>query len=381
MSVSGPRILVLTGAPLSSTLQWADEQLTAPLHPCLLETQIQQHARSSPSGYLGPAWRSLSSKPTPLPTGFTPEAALHDSLFISFDREGETSFLTSVDVSLLAKSPGESTVSTQISIDRSPTDDDSLTQFYEHSLTVHDEFTASQMQSVPQEDFSPSFEIGSENSFINASYDSQSRSSAAYRHGLLSLDDLKDIPNANYLQSIAPQTASVNIVIGVISIYPPRSIRTRRDGQLLELVELIVGDETKTGFGITIWLPSDTQKTKDTGVRDIRSEVGQLRPQDIVLLKNVALSSFMGKVYGQSLRKELTTIELLNRNKVDSRDNEGIYSANDLEDHAMKPGDPIRAKVRKVKGWVMSFVGASRKGVKAGGRRGGPHLQLPPDTQ
>ena len=378
MSGTGPRMLFFMGAPLSSTLQWADDQLVTTLEPCFLDNCTPQ---SLPFERLRPAWRSLSSKPAHLPTGCTPRIGRHESLHDSYDGEDETSFFTTTDISFLSEASSELTASPHTSIDRSLMDDEDLTQFYEHSLAVHDDFIASEMELVPENDDSQSSSVDLENSIMDTLYESQWRSNTVCQYNTLCPDNLKDIPKASHLLSIAPQTVSVNVVVGVISIEPTRIIRTRRDGRMLELVELIVGDETKAGFGITIWLSSDKEKVKNIAVQDIRSEVGQLRPQDIILVKNVALSSFRGKVHGQSLRKDLTRILLLHRNKVDANDRQGVYSARDLQKQFLESSEPLRSKTRKVKGWVMGFVGTTRKRMEIDGKRACLHHQLPLDTQ
>jgi hypothetical protein len=165
---------------------------------------------------------------------------------------------------------------------------------------------------------------------------------------------------------------TVNLIVGIISIPEPRHIKTRR-GADVELIEVLVGDETKSGFGISFWLSSQS-----TG-GDMRTALSGLRPQDIVLMRNVALSSFRDKVYGQSLRKEMTKVHLLYRNRVDKSDIEGFYRAGDLAPDVQRTHPQVE-KTKRVREWVMKFVGlgaSQRKGkafevVKEA---------LPPDTQ
>ncbi len=184
------------------------------------------------------------------------------------------------------------------------------------------------------------------------------------------LSNLKDVPNASYLDSIQPQTMTVNLIVGIISIPPPRAIRTRR-GANVELIEVLVGDETKSGFGINFWLPS--AQTIGSELKDI---LGKLRPQDVVLMRNVALSSFQGKVHGQSLRKEVTKVHLLYRNRIDKSDLGGCYNSADLA----VGGTAQAAKTRRVREWVLRFVGAgAARQVK--GCLEAIKETLPPDTQ
>jgi hypothetical protein len=173
--------------------------------------------------------------------------------------------------------------------------------------------------------------------------------------------DLRDIPNAKFLDSIQPQTMTVNLIVGIISVAPPRAIKTRR-GAEVELVELLVGDETKSGFGINFWLSPLSKESNDgRAVDDMRNVLLSLRPQDIVLLRNVAMSSFRGKVYGQSLRKEMTKVQLLYRNRIDKTDIGGYYTVTDFD--IGRNMHPQLAKTMEVRDWVSRFVapGALRK--------------------
>jgi len=105
----------------------------------------------------------------------------------------------------------------------------------------------------------------------------------------------------------------------------------------------------------------------------------------VVLFRNVALNAFMGKVYGQSLRKDLTKLELLHRNGRD--ESKGLpVSRGPAEGYGVYAQ---AAKMERVKQWVVAFVGSTakpRSAVNAGGRlrsrvKGEQEYTLPPDTQ
>lgn len=116
--------------------------------------------------------------------------------------------------------------------------------------------------------------------------------------------DLARLPNATYINQIAPQTITVNLIAAVVSSAPPRNIKLRQTSRKMDLVEMIVGDETRAGFQISFWLPPDPEK-KDP----IRKTLKELKPKDLILLKNVALHVWNGTVFGQSLRKGWTKTE------------------------------------------------------------------------
>lgn len=137
----------------------------------------------------------------------------------------------------------------------------------------------------------------------------------------------------------------------------------------MNLIELIVGDESKTGFGINFWL-SGQQKGETEKILDA------LRPQDVVLMRNVALSSFRGKVYGQSLRKDVTKVHLLYRKRVDRTDVGGCYSTAELDSEERE--NLQVEKTKRVREWVQKFVGGPvkrGKGVEERFRE-----VLPPDS-
>ena len=202
--------------------------------------------------------------------------------------------------------------------------------------------------------------------------------------------DLKDIPNAAYLRSIEPQTMTVCLVVGIIAISQPRTITTRKGGRTIELVEMLVGDDTRTGFGINIWLQPvptrDSNASRTAKIDNLRDAVLQLRPRDVILATRVALGSYQGKVYGQSLRRGLTSLDLLYRAVVDARDTRGALTAKEVAANAH--GSMQFTKVEKVRDWVVQFIGTatmtaqSREEKRTRSGREKTRLPvLPPDTQ
>ena len=361
----GGRIIFLTGAPLPSSLGWTEEKLCAPLQPGFLEKGAIEFTGRSTTDNKAPSWRSLPLEKPHLPTGLTQISREHQPFGSFGDIDAETSFLSTTELSFVSANPEEypSDCSQVSDSDK----EDVFTQYYEYSLAIHENIPSSQI--VGADSFDESFTAEPEELSINFSASSsQSKSECQLiRLRLLAsqLSDLKDMPNAAYLQSITPQTMTVNLVVGIISISQPRTIRTRKGGRLIELVEVLVGDDTKAGFGVNIWLPpsqeSDVSVLQDG---DLRTQTLQLRPQDVVLAKTVALSSFRGKVYGQSLRRGMTTLDLLYRNVVDGYDTRGAYHAAELEKSAIN--EPQVRKVRDVKDWVMRFVGANTGALPSG---------------
>lgn len=181
----------------------------------------------------------------------------------------------------------------------------------------------------------------------------------------LHLSDLEDVPSARRILALSPQTVTLNLIVAVISIAQPRTVTTRW-GTTLSLVEILVGDDTKSGFGVTFWLSSDQATI---------GQISKLRRQDVVLMENVALHVFRGKVYGQSLRKNLTRVNLLWRSE-----GGGYYQSRDLAQRAAAK-HPQQEKTRLVKDWVLHFVGRDSGAIT---RKRASRLswdQPPDDTQ
>ncbi|RDL39457.1 Uncharacterized protein BP5553_03797 [Venustampulla echinocandica] len=370
-----PRVKLYVGAPESSSLNWEDE--TGLLHtfsepfvrfsrlqhsPDISAVPITPDLPSTSSPH--PEWRSLPLERQHLATGLSQGHGWQaESQGASFFALSEIdSFME--DLSQKA-SQGNFNSSTE-SVEQI------LSQFYEESYARHEDIVSSQIAAAS--DFGTSFTTD-HNSF-NTTEASLELSTSYMRQDIPAsgpLSNLKDLPNAAYLHSIQPQVMTVNIIVGIISLPPPRLIRTRR-GTNVELIEALVGDGTKSGFGISFWLPSSP--SADGG---LRSSVEALRPQDVVLMRNVALSSFRGRVYGQSLRKGWTKVHLLYRNRVDHTDIGGCYRSADL-----KPGGiehPQIEKTRAVREWVLRFVGAPISQGKGKVRVLDRSESLPPDTQ
>lgn len=396
MKDSGSRrrkMIILTGAPSSSSLQWDDDSVpSAPLQACFTaaapRSEIRRHRLSGSAA--GPAWRSLPLEREHLPTGFTQLTKAEERPHEGWASSG-TSFLVATDLSFISAASDESFRQGLDSSSSSPPAEveggDFLTQFYEHSLAVREDVTSSQALEIESMDES-SYSTGFDDSYIESQLllhggSSPGKTLAKSRLSSSYLTNLARVPNAAYIEAMAPQTKTVNLVLGIISIPQPRVIKARRSGQVLGLVEMLVGDETKAGFGITIWL-SDRQNPNEK-VSDLQTEIARLRPQDIVLARNIALNSFQGKVYGQSLRRNMTTLDLLYRNKVDATDRGGAFGVGELQDS--EGGTVQLSKVKRVRQWVMDFVGAGtilpQAGLtkKPGAHRSHQLQDLPPDTQ
>ena len=284
---------------------------------------------------------------------------------------------------------------------------EALSDYYDHSFTIYEAIPSTQATDTSHTPGTPTYESASLEVPSDSAYDSsgsgrgiirtssQRRLSKAPKPSLLT--SLADIPNANYLRGIEPQTKTVNLIVGVLSISPTRKVTTGKaygKPRQVELVDLLVGDETKTNFSITMWLPrelhvlwrdkqasnSPSHSPADACRSELRRKLKSLRPRDVIVLQNVALTTYKGKVAGASLKGEVTKVEILFRRKIGDEEDVGCYSVSNLRN----PIDPQIKKVKAVRDWLLEFVGeeGGGKGAKRGkkGKPGGA-MMLPDDTQ
>ncbi|GKU03816.1 hypothetical protein FLAG1_04726 [Fusarium langsethiae] len=336
-----PRLLLFAGAPPSSsfnpescTITQIDNSFAEFLG---LAFKKPPHA---PLSNLAP-WRALPLNRKPLHTGFS---QTHD---VSVNLDNQSEFFTTAEVSFKEQSR---------SFEGDGNAETTLSQFYDHSLALHNPVPSSQLDSFQETTFEEtSYE---ETSFITTL--------AAERTDAIEpvpshLSNLKDIPPAPKILALHPQTVTLNIIAGIISIAQPRTVTTRW-GRTLSLIEILLGDETKTGFAVTFWLEESSV---------VSAEISTLRRQDVVLMQNVGLHVFQNKVYGQSLRRGMTKVSLLWR-----RDGSGLYSTRDLSRRGQM--HPQLQKAKKVKDWVLRFVGAAA-GVMTRSSRARLSWDRPPD--
>ncbi|KAG6100533.1 hypothetical protein E4U30_004529 [Claviceps sp. LM220 group G6] len=313
-----PQILLFTGPPSPSSVVETRCTITEfePPFLHLFDLPPPPTTSASTSSTAPPflaAWRSLALIRQPLHTGLTQCHAASLSTF------SNGAFFTTADVTGLDGDVSRDTAAT------ATTSQDLLTQFCEYSI----------MHTMPAPLDSQSLLDVTAESFTTSILSDDGAPIAYPRH----LSDLKDVPSAKKVTALQPQTISLNLIVGVLSVAQPRTVTTRW-GTSLSLVEVLVGDDTATGFAVTFWVPQ---------AEVAQSPVVALRRQDVVLLENVALHVFRNKVYGQSLRRGLTKLHLLWR-----ADGSGYYSSRSLR---ARGENPQREKTRIVKDWVIRFVG------------------------
>lgn len=187
------------------------------------------------------------------------------------------------------------------------------------------------------------------------------------------LIDVRRLASAEHIESIQPQTITANLLVGIISISPLRQIQLRKWGKQMEILELLVGDETSAAFSVTVWLASPEPGKPVDG---LRSTMAALRPGDVICAQNIALSVFRGQVHGQSLNKRINRVET--RIQVLGKDGQVVWEK-------LRQNNRIEHmdKVRRVESWAREFLCAPKQQRDQPDKHRKQKIQeeLPPDTQ
>ncbi|KAL2005804.1 hypothetical protein VTN00DRAFT_10297 [Thermoascus crustaceus] len=364
------KLIFLMGAPTPGSLNWDEDKLFDGPIPPFSGENVSDRGNLLPSDAPAAKWRLLQ------------DHQLFEQTSTQ-DNQQEPLFFTTRD---LVGDTTEQSVLTATGDTSAAAGDIALSQFYDHSIAIHEESRVSFSESAYLDSTHDETSILTEES-TRYSFETQpgdDREVAETRFPSLRghLSDLKDIPNAGYLRSIVPQTMTVNLIVGIIAVYPPRRVTTRRWKREMDIVELVVGDETRTGFGLTFWIPPG--HGRDRPDQDgLGKTLAGLRPRDIILVRTLGLSSFRERVYGQGLARGMTKIDLVHRQPVDRSDSCGLYSTRAVS--VAGRDEPHLLKTRRVREWIWQFVGSGPDGAGGDGGMSHGHAQqarhLPPDTQ
>ncbi|TLS29852.1 hypothetical protein PpBr36_00813 [Pyricularia pennisetigena] len=367
------KVLIFAGAPASDSLDWTST--------LLLNHLIEPIARFAGQSYEAPpgndttisllehaVWRSLPLNRRKAAT------ALGDAIRPSYDNpwqapryssQDDTDFLTTGDIT--HQNSTETSFRSTASDQSDGSQRQLFSQFCEKSLAVHDDIPSSELDAVSSGQEQSSFLTDSSTSSLSAPHSGEFSPrpplQPAFAPGA-HVSDLADLPSAAHIESIHPQTMTVNLIVGVISIEPERQVRTRWGGTRT-LAEVVVGDETKSGFSITFWFDPGAAAPAMA-----RNPLEDLRRQDVIMLRNAALHTFMRKVHGQGLRRAVTKVHLLHRRRLDVNDDGGCYSAAELASCARDPAaHPQLQKTTRVREWVTRFVGGGGNRGQGGKRK------------
>ncbi|KAI5287163.1 hypothetical protein KEM54_006192 [Ascosphaera aggregata] len=150
----------------------------------------------------------------------------------------------------------------------------------------------------------------------------------------------------NRLPRLLPATNSVipptvNLIVGIIAVRPKFRVKTRF-GKDMEVIEMLLGDESigdSEGLRMTFWLEpeyeneqQDKKERKDSTfsvgkllklrshafrtsstIKTSAASLSHYHRGDLIYLQHVALRVYRGRIYAQSLRNNLTKIDLYYR--------------------------------------------------------------------
>ncbi|KAK4502665.1 hypothetical protein PRZ48_006091 [Zasmidium cellare] len=352
-------VVFLAGAPEADSLTWEDSQLspyfTAPIRRFLGDAATQDEttqASTIPASHPLAKWRAVDTPGHERPgEGATkPKTRAERTQFLSFHDSADSEHEDFLEYSLAVLQDLES----------SQIDDAEATFLDETNVLPSTSFSTT---------VSTEYSLRSEAS-MSAALPSQQVVSFSGP-----ITDLRRVPNARHLQSIHPQTMTINVLAGVISIQAPRTVHVRRSGAEMDIVEVLLGDDTRAGFSISFWLaPVDSQRPFQSFNKDgLRGKLSDLRIGDVVLVTQIALSEFRGNVYGQSLSRRIT------------RNNTSLTV---LSDHVGGLSGSNATKLEKVRNWSRNFVGKGHQPQESPelprsstSKRRRSEMELPPDTQ
>ena len=372
-----PRVIFLAGAPKPADLRWDESALIQHPPPIAISRPDEVRVSSSlcdadPDGtspsFLAtrPRWRALSVPQLPPAAVLSTSApAGHDhSVQDDFDIEPNLHvdrgpYVGPDPPSFLPIDLPENTPESRSQLDR---------DLLRHSFSVHATmFSFTDLSAVNDS------MVLDDSSFVSSapsSSDPSATDSVGEHHDNgqsvqqpkpviprnLPITNIRTLPIAGHLTQISPQSITVNLICGVLTIYPLRTVtirpRSNWEDQVIrtmDIQELLVGDDTAAGFSISFWLQSQTypcedsyssafSSTEESSIPEtppmspgraasttaptaaeraqaevaqqqaaLRAQLADLRVGDTILLTNIALSSFRGKVHGQSVSRKAST--------------------------------------------------------------------------
>lgn len=312
------RLKLLNGAPLCEHLDFSNEVLIAASESFESRSKERYNLSSQDNNVL--KWRDIGFRRAPFRTGwsqpFLPGSGLrsvHGSHSFHLPGVEDTSDLPQHDATNL---------DTTITFDEElPAAD----EYLQHSLVFYDTLLSSQVvQEIGADDTvaSSSFlttSFGTTASGFSSPSPVDSQVPILQVPNAMAVTPLGSVPSAQHLRSIYPQTPTPNFLCVLMTTPERREVIVRKGGYKMDLWEITVGDDTRSNFKVTFWLrPPRNSNTEQNHVQvQLRHILELLQAGDIVLLRNIALTSFRDAVYGQSLNTAIsrarTSVDVLSK--------------------------------------------------------------------
>ncbi|KAF2830347.1 hypothetical protein CC86DRAFT_160313 [Ophiobolus disseminans] len=310
------RLKTLNGAPSSQHLDFSEHCLLA-LDKCAGFDAVHE---DNPASSSAPAlnWRCLTNKGTRLRTGWSQPYLPKCGLQLE---QAEVSIsIPDVEQASTLLEPGTTWNETTIDLGEPATAAD---DFLEHSLIFHDTLLSSQVAQDTVVDTTISSSSFLTTSFATTASDPSSPNRVDGHTLILhvppkmAITSIGLFPTSHHLRSIYPQTPTPNTICVLMAPPERREVIVRKGGFKMHLYELSVGDGTMAGFKVTFWLrpPRKDDNEQSNMQQSLFRTLEDVNVGDILLLRNIALTSFRETVYGQSLNPTIarvrTTIDVL----------------------------------------------------------------------
>jgi hypothetical protein len=167
--------------------------------------------------------------------------------------------------------------------------------FLQHSLIFHDTMLSSQVAqttTVDQTISSPSFLT---TSFGTTTPEPSSPPGPDRPTRILqvpptwAITTLGAFPSAQHLRSIYPQTPTPNILCVLLTSPERRDIFVRKGAYKMDLYEITVADDTKSGFKISFWLrpARESGNEQANAQQPLLHSLEHMRVGDILLMRNI----------------------------------------------------------------------------------------------
>ncbi|KZM24222.1 uncharacterized protein EKO05_0005756 [Ascochyta rabiei] len=310
------RLKLLTGAPLRERLDFSDSSLIAVVECSGFDVKAWHCQSTEDQAAL--KWREVGPKSARLRTGWS-QPHLPGTGLQGIDTNHSFAIATLEGSSGLSEH-GTTNLDTTLTLDEQASAAD---EYLEHSLIFHDTLLSSQVV----QDVAADTTVTS-SSFLTTSFGTTSSGlsspSPVDSHVLIlqvpsamAVTALGSLPSAQHLRSIYPQTPTPNLLCALTTTPERREVFVRKGGYKMDLWEVTVGDDTYPNFKVTFWLrpPRESNNEQNHAQVQLLHTLERLQVGNIILLRNIALTSFRDIVYGQSLNTAIararTSVDVL----------------------------------------------------------------------
>ncbi|KAJ4989475.1 hypothetical protein SVAN01_05010 [Stagonosporopsis vannaccii] len=354
------KLKLLNGAPLCEHLDFSNSVLLEAAKCHAFDVTIRDGISSEENAAL--KWRDIGSKRAFLRSDWTQPFLPGSGVQSAY--EGPSFMFLGVEESSALHEHDTTNPETTFRLEQEG-EVSAAEDYLQQSLIFHDTLLSSQVvQNAVGGD-----ETVASSSFLTTSFgttDSEfSSPSSSESHALnlqvssaMIVTPLGSLPNAHHLRSIYPQTPTPNLLCTLMTTPECREVFVRKGGYKMKLWEITVGDDTCSSFKVTFWSrpPRDSNNEQNYAHLQLLQILEHLQAGDIVLLRNIALTSFREMVYGQSLKTGMTRA----RTSVDVLVKSGGTSVAHI---GGLPGSVVETFMR-VKRWARSHVVGDANNVR-----------------